>query len=300
LNAATAVRGVGIAEIQLLDGNVDVPNNTTSSGYAAAIGANVTRTYRIRNQGTLDLNLSALVVASGPFTILTGFADSVLSVGEATTFTVRFAPTAGGTFNRDLTFTSNDADEGTFVVHLNGTAPMPPQITTISVNSGAAQRSMVTSLTVTFDRIVTLPAQPASAFTVAGPSGNVTIAASAATVGGVTVATITFPGLVGGSLADGNYSLTVLGNQISAGGVALDGDGDAVPGGNANYSLFRFFGDSNGDRRVDIADFGVFSGTYNLSTGQTGFLSYFDFNADGHIDIADFGQFSLRMFTTLP
>jgi hypothetical protein len=300
LNAATAVRGVGIAEIQLLDGNVDVPNNTTSSGYGAAIGANVTRTYRIRNQGTLDLNLSALAVTSGPFTVASGFGDNVLSVGEATTFTVRFTPTAGGTFNRDLTFTSNDADEGSFVVHLNGAAPMPPQITTISVNSGAAQRSMVTSLTVTFDRVVTLPAQPANAFTVTGPSGNMTIAASAATIGGVTVATITFPGLVGGSLADGNYSLTVLGNQISAGGVALDGDGDAVPGGNANYSFFRFFGDSNADRHVDIADFGVFSGTYNLSTGQTGFLSYFDFNADGHIDIADFGQFSLRMFTTLP
>ena len=64
--------------------------------------------------------------------------------------------------------------------------------------------------------------------------------------------------------------------------------------------LFRFYGDANGDRHVDIADFALFSGTFNLSTGQTGFLDYFDFNGDGHIDIADFGQFSIRFFTPLP
>ena len=40
--------------------------------------------------------------------------------------------------------------------------------------------------------------------------------------------------------------------------------------------------------------------TFNLSTGQTGFLAAFDFNGDGHVDIADFGQFSVRLFTPLP
>jgi hypothetical protein len=49
-----------------------------------------------------------------------------------------------------------------------------------------------------------------------------------------------------------------------------------------------------------VADFGLFSSTFNLSTGQTGFLAAFDFDGDGHIDIADFGQFSLRFFTVLP
>ena len=53
-------------------------------------------------------------------------------------------------------------------------------------------------------------------------------------------------------------------------------------------------------RHVDIADFALLSGTFNLNSGQTGFLAYFDFNNDGHIDIADFGQFSIRLFTPLP
>jgi hypothetical protein len=98
--------------------------------------------------------------------------------------------------------------------------------------------------------------------------------------------------------------LTALSSQISAGGQALDGDANGTPDGEFVFGeaqgLFRFFGDINGDRHVDIADFALFSATFNLSTGQTGFLAAFDFNGDGHIDIADFGQFSVRLFTVLP
>jgi hypothetical protein len=64
--------------------------------------------------------------------------------------------------------------------------------------------------------------------------------------------------------------------------------------------LFRFFGDINGDRHVDIADFALFSNSFNSSTGQQDYLAYLDFNGDGHIDIADFAQFSIRFFTVLP
>jgi hypothetical protein len=299
VNAAAAVRGVGVTEIQVLDGSSDVPNGSTESEFDVAIGANVTRTFRIRNQGTEDLILSSLAVPSGPFSISAGFTDSVLSVGEATTFTVRFAPTAGGTFDRNLTFSTNDSDEGSFVIQLSGTAPMPPQIGAIAVNNSAQQRSMVKTLTITFDRIVTLPAQMANAFSVIGPGGAAPFTAASSTTTGVTVVTLTFPTLLGGSLADGNYTLTVFGNQISAGGVPLDGDGDAVPGGNAAFQFFRYFGDTNGDRQVDGPDLSQFSSTFNLSSAQTGYLSYLDANADGQVDGFDFSQFSGRFATIL-
>ncbi len=71
----------------------------------------------------------------------------------------------------------------------------------------------------------------------------------------------------------------------------------------ANYTfgdaqgLFRFYGDMNGDRRVDISDFGFFSLAYLQPANYNAAL---DFNNDGRIDIADFGQFSVRFFTTLP
>ena len=84
----------------------------------------------------------------------------------------------------------------------------------------------------------------------------------------------------------------------------LDGNGDGTQGDNYTFGdgqgLFRMFGDVTGDRRVDIADFGIFSTSYGLHTGQTGFLAYLDFNNDGTIDIVDFGQFAIRMFTMLP
>src|SRR5207249_10686868 len=107
-----------------------------------------------------------------------------------------------------------------------------------------------------------------------------------------------------GSLRDGRYTLTAIASQISAGGQALDGNGDGTPGDNYTFGdaqgLFRFFGDANGDRHVDIADFGFFSTTFNLSTGQTGFLAYFDFNNDGRIDISEVGQVGVVCFTPLP
>src|SRR5439155_18424382 len=104
-----------------------------------------------------------------------------------------------------------------------------------------------------------------------------------------------------GSLKDGRYTLTALANQISAGGVALDGNADGVSGDNFTFGdaqgLFRFYGDINGDRHVDIADFGIFSQSlFNAAN----YIAAFDFNSDGHIDIADFGQFSIRLFTAPP
>jgi Dockerin type I domain len=184
----------------------------------------------------------------------------------------------------------------------------PPQVQGTTVNDGSAQRSRVTSLTVRFNAQVTFAGSVAQAFTLARSGGGaVAFTATASVVNGATV--VTLSGFTGsetefGSLKDGRYTLTALAAQINVGGAALDGDGDGVAGGNYVFGdqqgLFRFFGDINGDRHVDIADFGLFSATFNLSTGQTGFNTAFDFNNDGHIDIADFGQFSIRLFTVLP
>jgi hypothetical protein len=185
----------------------------------------------------------------------------------------------------------------------------PPGVSATKVNDGASQRSRVTDLTVTFNSQVTFATTPGAALTLTRISDGavVTFTATASLSGGVTQVIINnFGGSATqfGSLADGRYMLTALADQITVGGVQLDGNGDGTPGDNYTFGdaqgLFRFFGDINGDRHVDIADFGLFTGTFNLSTGQTGFLAAFDFNGDGHVDIADFGQFSVRFFTPLP
>ncbi len=91
-----------------------------------------------------------------------------------------------------------------------------PTVSSVVVNNGAAQRSLVTTLTVTFDSVVTiLP----GAFTLprvglpdggAGAGATVgAIAVDAQTVNGATVATLTFSGanVTAGSLDDGNWTL---------------------------------------------------------------------------------------------
>ncbi len=113
--------------------------------------------------------------------------------------------------------------------------------------------------------------------------------------GGQTVARLNFTGsqTAFGSLVDGRYQIAVDRRLV------LDSGGRAMA---ADYSanFHRYFGDVNGDARIDIADFGVFSLGYGTQSGQANYVGYLDFNGDGRIDIADFGQFALRFFTTLP
>jgi hypothetical protein len=125
------------------------------------------------------------------------------------------------------------------------------------------------------------------------PVGNVGINVTTTVVSGHTEATLTFiSDTQFGSLVDGRYRLTVLASQVHVGGIPMAAD--------HLTNFHRYYGDANGDSQVDIADFGLFSSTYGLSAGQTGYLGYFDFNNDGVIDIADFGQLSIRIFVPLP
>jgi subtilisin-like proprotein convertase family protein len=121
VNAFTAVSGVGKPEIQVIDGRTDVPSNGTAVNFGTVnVGSYVSRTFRIRNQGTLPLNLGQFAI-TGPFVLESGISDFRLAVGEMTTLTVRFLPTANGSATGQLTFLTNDSDESNFVINLNGT-----------------------------------------------------------------------------------------------------------------------------------------------------------------------------------
>ena len=136
--------------------------------------------------------------------------------------------------------------------------------------------------------------------------GAVTFTATSSTVGGVTV--VSLSGFVGaetssGSLADGRFLLTALAPQITVGGQQLDGNGDGTPGDNFTLTdaqgLFRLFGDGNGDRRVDNADFFQFRTTFGLASTNPAYLAFYDVNADGIVDNADFFQFRTRFGTSI-
>jgi ELWxxDGT repeat protein len=172
--------------------------------------------------------------------------------------------------------------------------PAPPTVKSVVVNDGSAQRSMVKSLTVTFDRAVSLAA---GAFDLRDASGR-SLALTAAS--GPTSFRITFsgPGVIGGSLADGNYTLTVHADRAT--GATLDGDNNGLSGGDRVEKFFRLFGDLNGDRYEAPAERSAVKRAVGTRAGQPGYDAAMDFNSDGLIGPDDDRQAASRYQKRLP
>ena len=181
----------------------------------------------------------------------------------------------------------------------------PASVQTVVVNAGQAnttQRSIVTNVAVTFNTVVTFNGQPQNAFQLTRtgpgtPNGNVVLGVDlTGSTATQTVAKITFSGsLTEGSattpsLVDGNYALTVFSSGISVG----------LSGGDKTSSLFRLFGDVNGDRTVNITDLTAFRNAFGTISTDTSFLPFLDFNGDGVINLTDLTQFRSRFGVILP
>ena len=168
----------------------------------------------------------------------------------------------------------------------------PPLVLGVKVNDGSAQRSMVTGLSVTISRPVTIDP---GGFELRTRDGTlVDLKVSTSLVDGNTVAVLTFTGagIVSGSLADGQYTMTVHGDKVhDAQGQALDG---VLGGDYVDAAISRFFGDVNGDGTVDNAESFLFKNAINKNPGQAGYLWFFDFNGDGRIDTTDFAEMKKR------
>jgi glucose/arabinose dehydrogenase len=185
-------------------------------------------------------------------------------------------------------------------ISFNGTAPT---VAGVAVNAGAAQRSRVTTLAVTFDQTVTLAPGAFTLTRVGLPNGGAgdnatvgTITVSTQTINGATVATLTFAGAntTAGSLNDGNWTLTVDHTKVQS---AVGAVGMVANFTQANIK--RLYGDVNGDGKVDNADYFQLRSTFGLSTGQAGFLAAFDADGNGVIDNADYFQFRARFGATI-
>jgi hypothetical protein len=180
-------------------------------------------------------------------------------------------------------------------------AGVPLKVQSVVVNDGSAQRSMVNRITATFGGAAVLDP---GAIELRRQDGSLVDAQfSISLLGANTVAVLTFAGAeyVGGSLADGNYTLTVLADHVhDRFGRELDGDGDGSSGGNRVDSLFRLFGDTDGDRDVDLHDLGQFLSTVGRRVGDPGYLSYLDYNGDGLVGAVDLVAFARRLGKRLP
>jgi VCBS repeat-containing protein len=228
-------------------------------------------------------------------------AGPAISATGALTFTP--APDASGTATiqvrlRDDGGTADGGVDQSPVQTFTVTVTPLTQVAAVTVNQGAAQRSMVTRVAVTFDGVVSLDA---GAFTLTGTTRTgaaqavQTITVSTAVVGGRTVATLSFSGrgTDQGSLADGLWTLRVVGSKVHDAGTGQAMAADYTSG------LHRLFGDANGDRRVDSVDQAAFNAAYGKLRGQAGYVDYFDFDVNGAIERKDRDQFNSRFGTSL-
>ncbi|MBX7104918.1 MAG: hypothetical protein K1X57_12605 [Gemmataceae bacterium] len=186
----------------------------------------------------------------------------------------------------------------------------PAKVSTLVINDGSAQRSRVTSLTVTFTNSVAFTGAVAGAFELTRVSDSAFVDIDATIDVTNKIVTITFiGGAVDGapgnySLQDGRYVLTAFANQFT--GAGLDGNGDGIAGDNyvsisaantpptvAPTGIFRLFGDADGNGQINSADFLAFRLSF-LSANAA-----FDFDGDGQVNAADFLAFRLRFLATI-
>jgi hypothetical protein len=179
-------------------------------------------------------------------------------------------------------------------------AGAPEKVDGVVVNDGSAQRSMVKRVTVTFGGAAVLDPGAIELRRRNGTTVNARVAI--ATVGGKTAAVLTFtnPEFIGGSLADGTYTLTVHADRVhDRWGRQLDGNGDAAAGGDRVDTFSRLFGDANGNGRVDRQDVERFASAFGTRTGDAAYSPTFDFDGDGDVDLRDTLQFILRLLPFL-
>jgi hypothetical protein len=268
---------------------------------------NVAPTATFRSNGTVPAGAHAAVSFSNPFDPSTedttagflysfdfnndGDFDDISDLNGVATASASVPIQPPGTYLAHGRITDKD---GGSTDYLTDYRVLPGSgIHSVVINDGSAQRSMVSSITITFDGRVKL-GDGALELRESGVKQSLKLGVVVTVGESQTVALLTFKGphVVVGSLEDGSYQLIIHGGKIrDASGRLLDADADGKPGGDAVDEFFRLFGDTDGDRDVDALDKAVFDKAYGKRSSQTGYLWYLDYNANGRIWSEDLALF---------
>jgi hypothetical protein len=237
------------------------PNETVTLSASASSG------------GTVVFSIDASSTGSG------SFSGNILTVTGAGTLVLDANQAGNSNYNAAAQV------QQTLVVN-----PAALTVQAVQVNDGSAQRSMVTSLTVTFSQPIT--SLDAGAFEI--DTGTSKLFPTDVTMAGnqVVVRFTGLAGVVAGSLADGRYTLIEHQGKIHAGN-------NYVSQADHSDAFFRLFGDVNGDGKVDRTDQAAFLAAYRSRKGMANYRWYFDYNGDGIIDSTDYYQFLQRYRTHL-
>jgi hypothetical protein len=304
---------------------VTYTGTTNGSNAAKNITANFTQagsysfTVTITDSGGLFVTSAvAVTVQQTPTGVIVTPSSVTVAPGGSQQFSATATDQFGNaisspTFNWSITGTGNSIDgtglaalgstPGTYTVTatLGGASNtasitasgVAPIVSAFQVNDGSVQRSMVDSLTVTFNEPVTLSAgaitlnllsqtggssTPITNFNLNSPDGGTTW-----------VLTFTDPSYIGSSLPDGAYEVSA-----SASGVTSQGLNMAA---NQNFTFYRLYGDFEGTGSVNGDDFTQLVGLLGTQTNASD--SYADFDGNGVISGTDFTAFVTRLGTSI-
>ena len=112
--------GLSIASGDMVSAVVD----GTDFGMVAIAGGSITRTFTIRNSGSDSLTVSACSVSGAGFAVTAQPVGTIAPSG-ITTFAITFAPTVAGGSTANVSFTTNDVNEGSYSFAVTGLALAP-------------------------------------------------------------------------------------------------------------------------------------------------------------------------------
>jgi len=275
----------------------------------------------LNGDGTESLQIQ-FVAGDNPFSGLSGYDSGGFSIGnDALTF-VRNDGAASpfslmlGRLDQDellvksgttLRITSDPAVSGGILLGSISIA-LPaslPSVDAVAINDGSAQRSAVDSITLTFDGLVDiepdaiLVVQRGDIDTATGTS--VASSFTTSTSGGKTAVKVTFDSLTrngAGDLVDGNYQITVDHQKVLLDGLQMTED--FTFGDQESDGFYTFFGDSAGDRNVNVFDLLAFRQSYRAISSDSNYEPSMDFEANEVINVFDLLQFRIRYRQTLP
>lgn len=203
-------------------------------------------------------------------------------------------------------------DSGAISAGANLTAASPTTAATLAqfpvIDDGTSQRSRVRSISFTFEQPVTFAPSAFELYLLntgysGANDGSAPTDASAA-LGTPYVSTVgenwstwTIPILPAtafsddsGSLRDGIYTFTYRSEAVTL----SDGTHPIA----FNYNFHRLFGDTNGSKLVNNADYSFMRQALGKQTGDTGFNAALDFDGNGTINNADYAPFRQRFLKT--
>ena len=183
---------------------------------------------------------------------------------------------------------SANSNEGEYLLRHDIQKATAIEITEVIFGDGTDNRSFVDQVTLEFDGIVD-PEQGAFELVQSETGQLVDLEWTIDNSSGSSLVTITFVGSLteaSGSLQDGNYQLSVDGSLLGEANAA-----SYVFGDDETEDFYRYFGDTNGDRNVDIFELLQFRQTYLLADSNANFNANFDNNGDGVVNIFDLLKF---------